>query len=476
MFHRPRHAHATLVTLLAAGVFACETSPGVDGGLEGGSGASFPTADVTSDLGTVLLDTSLSPDVWEDEDADEPTPDGGPVTNPPDTGGSDAGPSVPIGPQTPGPCQNPAYTPGPEFCNGLDDDCDGVIDDHAPCSDANPCTMDVCLETSDGCASVFEPMGTPCGAVGYCFEGDCYNDVACGDGFCDDGEDCDNCDVDCGSCLTCGDGVCTADETCTTCEADCGDCGLACTGTTCDDGSACTVNDSCIAGICQPGPVNSCDLWSDCKTGTCDPDIGCVYVNKPDDTSCGLNMECSLGVCLGTGLEIGDIVITEFLANPDLVADKKGEWFEVYNTTQTPIDINGWELLDDKTVHVITSESPVLVGGYAYAVLAKHGAYAENGGVSSVYSYEKQADPPNPTFLINNDKDGIQLKAGWTIVDKVNWDIGSGWPIEPGVAIQLDPASFSSSANDSLFSWCLATSSFGGGDLGTPGSPNGPCP
>ena len=28
----------------------------------------------------------------------------------------------PIGARLPGPCQNPAYIPSPEFCNGIDDD------------------------------------------------------------------------------------------------------------------------------------------------------------------------------------------------------------------------------------------------------------------------------------------------------------------------------------------------------------------
>lgn len=468
--HRPRWL--TALAIACAAFTACDDAADV----AGAESASFPTADVAADLSTQLFDTGAEADLWEDEDATEPGEDSAVFPETPDATSSDGGPSVPIGAQTPGPCQNPAYVPSPEFCNGLDDDCDGVIDDHAPCSDGNPCTMDVCLETSQGCASVDEPMGTPCGASGYCFEGECLNDFACGDGLCDEGETCDNCDVDCGSCETCGDGTCHEGETCTTCEADCGDCGLSCTGDTCDDGNACTENDTCIAGICQPGPVNPCDLWTDCKTGSCNPAVGCVYENKPDGTSCGLNMECSLGVCLEASLESGDVVITEFLANPNQVTDKNGEWFEVYNTTSKPIDINGWELHDDKTVHVVTSTKPVLVGANAYAVLAKNGSSAENGGVTALYAYEKALEPPNPTFLINNDKDGIQLKAGWTIVDKVDWDVGAGWPIKPGVAMQLDPSSFTPSANDSLFSWCLATSPFGAGDLGTPGSPNSACP
>ena len=175
-------------------------------------------------------------------------------------------------------------------------------------------------------------------------------------------------------------------------------------------------------------------------------------------------------------LESGDIVISEFMANPDMVTDKNGEWFEVYNTTDAPIDINGWEIQDDKTVHVITASKPVLVPSKGYAVLAKKGNKTENGGVLALYAYEKSSDPPNPTFLINNDLDGIRLKAGWTVIDHVNYAVDAGWPIEAGVALQLDPDQFDPMSNDSPFSWCLATSPYGNGDLGTPGSPNSACP
>ena len=48
---------------------------------------------------------------------------------------------------------------------------------------------------------------------------------ACGDGVCDDSEDCARCEADCGACAAvCGDGQCDDGETCTTCDADCGAC------------------------------------------------------------------------------------------------------------------------------------------------------------------------------------------------------------------------------------------------------------
>ncbi len=46
----------------------------------------------------------------------------------------------------------------------------------------------------------------------------------CGNGVCDNGEDCNTCPVDCGSCEFCGDGNCNNGETCADCPADCGGC------------------------------------------------------------------------------------------------------------------------------------------------------------------------------------------------------------------------------------------------------------
>lgn len=47
-------------------------------------------------------------------------------------------------------------TPGNEVCNGIDDDCDGVIDEGASCDDGDPCTADACDTT---CVHVAIPEG-----------------------------------------------------------------------------------------------------------------------------------------------------------------------------------------------------------------------------------------------------------------------------------------------------------------------------
>jgi N-acetylneuraminic acid mutarotase len=123
-------------------------------------------------------------------------------------------------------------TPG-ETCNGLDDDCDGEIDEggNALCDDGNPCTDEFC-NGSEGCVS--RPNLQPC----------------------DD------------------DNPCTAADTCRS-----GAClGKPQTGTSCDDGNACTTQDACAAGECAGGPALVCEDGNLCTDDACDPATGCIVL------------------------------------------------------------------------------------------------------------------------------------------------------------------------------------------------------
>jgi len=77
-----------------------------------------------------------------------------------------------------------AIGPKMEICNGLDDDCDGIADDLAPCPDGTQCVMGGC----------FAPCGTgefPCPQGYQCDAGFCFP-VTCDDVACDPGQVCQN--------------------------------------------------------------------------------------------------------------------------------------------------------------------------------------------------------------------------------------------------------------------------------------------
>ncbi len=148
------------------------------------------------------------------------------------------------------PCD--ALEPQEEVCNGLDDDCDGDVDEPYAvggdlvnlCDDGNDCTTDSC-NGEDGCVNQPED-GTECGdedpctVADHCVAGTCEGTPA----ICDDNDPCtdDSCGID-GGCLF-EDNV-----------ADC------------DDGNPCTVADECTSGKCKGVAANcDCEVNSDCGT------------------------------------------------------------------------------------------------------------------------------------------------------------------------------------------------------------------
>jgi hypothetical protein len=131
-----------------------------------------------------------------------------------------------------------AAAPSIEICNGMDDDCDGEIDE-ATCDDGNPCTTDECLPSS-GCQ--FEALegvecddGDPCTVAEVCIAGECTGQLV----NCDDQNPC-------------------TDDWCDPA----GGCAHGNSNEECDDGDACTVGDHCSGGECA-GTAVACDCQAD---------------------------------------------------------------------------------------------------------------------------------------------------------------------------------------------------------------------
>ena len=125
---------------------------------------------------------------------------------------------------------------------------------------------------------------------------------------CDDGNACtdeDTCvDGLCqGATRPCDDGnVCTDDF----CDPETGDCATAHNESPCDDGNRCLIGDRCVAGACQSGEVvPSCDDGNPCTVGRCEPESGCVQTPEEgapcnDGDACTQVDQCAQGVCVGT--------------------------------------------------------------------------------------------------------------------------------------------------------------------------------
>ena len=135
----------------------------------------------------------------------------------------------------------------------------------------------------------------------------------------------------------------------------------------------------------------------------------------------------------------------------------------MYNTTSENIDIASWIIKDDATdseMHVINTS--VIVPARGYIVLAISGT--DNGGFMPDYVYN--------SISLGNGTDGIVIQCGDTVIDSVVWDNGATFPDPNGASMELASAAFDASANDDGTNWGEATTAYGDGDLGTPGTAN----
>ena len=72
-----------------------------------------------------------------------------------------------------------------ETCNGIDDNCDGVIDDggDALCDDGNACTSDTCNPATRSCSNPIKPNGTACDDASLCTSGETCQAGSCTPAF-----------------------------------------------------------------------------------------------------------------------------------------------------------------------------------------------------------------------------------------------------------------------------------------------------
>jgi Notch-like protein len=219
-----------------------------------------------------------------------------------------------------------APKPATEVCDGVDNDCNGQVDDGVPgeglacdhasgktckqgltkcvggkmtCFGATTPTTEICDCKDNDCDSKIDednpcPQGTKCIKCGCripCTGGEfgCPKDFACVEGYCIP----DTCaGVSCKPDEKCKDGICIS----------------LCAGVTCKDGETCQgglcVGDTCYAkgcakgqvclkNKCQPDPCAgvSCPDKQFCSGGACKPSCGAV--------NCGKNALCVDGKCLG---------------------------------------------------------------------------------------------------------------------------------------------------------------------------------
>jgi len=177
----------------------------------------------------------------------------------------------------------------------------------------------------------------------------------------------------------------------------------------------------------------------------------------------GAGVHDTPGAANACGPVVPVAVIHEILQNPAAVNDSAGEWFEVFNPTATPFDLDGWTIQDnDIDSHVIANGGPLVLPAGGFLVLGNNGDSLTNGGVAVDYVYSGIA-------LANGADELVLLDTDLNEIDRVEWDDGLTFPDPNGASMALsDPAL----DNNVGANWCTASTPFGDGDFGTPGAAN----
>ena len=154
------------------------------------------------------------------------------------------------------------------------------------------------------------------------------------------------------------------------------------------------------------------------------------------------------------------IIITEIMPNPAAVSDSYGEWFELYNSSDTSINLSNWIIKSgENEEHIIFNENnSVIIYPGEYFVLSKNEDSSLNGGLNVDYEYSNIS-------LSNSDDHIIILNSMGEIVDEIYFT--SSWSFSSGVSMEVHDFNLD---NSLISNWYSSTLVYGDGDNGSPGT------
>ncbi len=246
-------------------------------------------------------------------------------------------------------------------------------------------------------------------------------------------------------------------------------------GQICQNAQCITVIDPCNPDPCATPPGDYCQ--PDFKTlvhytgaGVCsvvDGVADCQFDSYNEDCS-DQGKQCKAAKCVEIIVEakptaVGDVIISEFMAQAGPEPDY-GEWIELYNTTNTALNMKDCALID-MSGQAHTFFGNVVIEAHGYLLLGRSADTVKNYGITPDYVYSG--------FLLDNGSDYIIIKCGTKKIDELFYQ--SAFLVETR-STQLDPPLMNYLDNDLATSWCPSQFPFGtAGRFGTPGTANIAC-
>jgi len=223
------------------------------------------------------------------------------------------------------------------------------------------------------------------------------------------------------------------------------------------------------------GPQPECQDADDCldedpcTTESC-VDEACV--REPIAGCCDADDDCAGGVCnvaaaaCAEPAVAGDLVITELMALPGARGADEGQWLEILNPGDAPVELYAWTLESADGVYDFGRDAPPTIEAQAIFLIGNSDQAA--GGVP--------VDHVIDGVVAGVDGGRIAIvDALGNVIDEV--EIDGDWPVEQGASLSLSGDRTNADANDLPDAWCPGLAPWeDGGDLGSPGEPNPDCP
>ena len=169
---------------------------------------------------------------------------------------------------------------------------------------------------------------------------------------------------------------------------------------------------------------------------------------------------------------VNDIIVSEVMA--DVIGGDTGkEWFEVFNTTDDPINLNHWTICDNGTdTHEIFHPDGVIVPARGYLVLGNSTDPLVNAGAPVDYAYGSAITLGNTSDeLVLRQADKVIYSIGWGAYDTTPWIIQHNLGRSPSEGKAFGMAGNYYDGPVSL--WINQVSPYGTeGNTGTPGGRN----
>jgi beta-lactamase superfamily II metal-dependent hydrolase len=162
----------------------------------------------------------------------------------------------------------------------------------------------------------------------------------------------------------------------------------------------------------------------------------------------------------GTAPAVGDLVVSEFLADPSGVSDTFGEWLELANVSGGELDLKGLRIRSGANTFIL--DSHLLMAQDDFFVVAVDGKRSRNGSV-----YAHVVAPWESFSLLNTPSFVELLTPSGTSIERVDWG-GANVVLNPGISDER----IDRFAPVSVGNFTNAIDDWAGGDFGTPGVVN----